>query len=47
MNSLSKAGAVVAGVVGTISVIGTVVAGVIIILYTRGMNGKENDRDLI
>ena len=47
MISLSKASAVVAGVVGTISVIGAVVAGVIIILYTRGMNDKENDRDFI
>ena len=45
MNSLSKAGAVAAGVAGTISVIGAVVAGIIIILYTKEMNGKENDWD--
>ena len=47
MNALTKAGAIAAGVAGTISIIGAVVAGIIIILYTKDMNGKEHDRDFI
>ena len=48
MNSLSKAGAVAAGIAGTISVIGAVVAGVIIVIqYMKDGNRNENERDFI
>jgi len=47
VNALTKAGAIAAGVAGTISIIGAVVAGIIIILYTRNMSRREDDRDYI
>ena len=47
MNALTKAGAIAAGVAGTISIIGAVVAGIIIILYTKDMRHKESDGDFI
>ena len=47
MNSLTKAGAIAAGVAGTISIIGAVVAGIIIILYAKDVNRNEHARDFI
>ena len=46
MNDLSKAGAIAAGIAGSISVIGAVVSGIIIILYKKDQNRRANDRGI-
>ena len=46
MNSLSRAGAIAAGVAGTISIIGAVVSSIIIILYAKDMSSRANDRGI-
>ena len=47
MNVLSRADVMAAGVAGIISIIGAVAAGIIIILYAKDVNSKENDWDFI
>ena len=47
MNVLSKANSVAAVAAGTISIIGAVVAGIIIVLYTKEMRSRENYSDFV